>query len=204
MSFGERGESQFAWKEKGATLEIGQGRPARTKRSARAALLGAEIEFFDCGDYPLKLTEAHFDRMVRHLSRAQSELRADARAGRSLQFRPSRTPRISPRKPGWSRRRWATSPARNTNYAAPPVFLFEPHQPEQCNYKPTCSSRSTRSGRSKYEAFQILAAQKHLWGYYDARRAQSRHAGRPQHRRADDLWRGLSAPVPDGGAEELA
>ena len=27
-------------------------------------MLGAEIEFFDGGDYPLRLTEAHFDRMV--------------------------------------------------------------------------------------------------------------------------------------------
>ena len=26
-----------------------------------AKLLGAEIEFFDCGDYPLKLTEALLD-----------------------------------------------------------------------------------------------------------------------------------------------
>ena len=29
-----------------------------------AKLLGAEIDFFDCGDYPLKLNERHFDRMV--------------------------------------------------------------------------------------------------------------------------------------------
>ena len=29
LSFGERGESQFAWKEAGATHGEGQGRPAR-------------------------------------------------------------------------------------------------------------------------------------------------------------------------------
>ena len=63
ISFGERGESQFAWKEAGATLEsVKAGRKDEAERAA--ALLGAEIEFFDCGDYPLKLTEAHFDRMV--------------------------------------------------------------------------------------------------------------------------------------------
>ncbi|MGY4409905.1 LmbE family N-acetylglucosaminyl deacetylase [Bradyrhizobium sp. LB7.1] len=63
MSFGERGESQFAWKEKGATLEsVKAGRKDEAERAAK--LLGAEIEFFDCGDYPLKLNEAHFDRMV--------------------------------------------------------------------------------------------------------------------------------------------
>ena len=56
-------------------------------------------------------------------------------------------------------------PART--YAAPPVFLFEPHQPEQCNYKPDLLLKIDEVWKEKYEAFQILAAQKHLWGYYE-------------------------------------
>src|SRR4026207_622273 len=56
MSYGERGESQFAWKEPGATLEkVKAGRKDEAERAAK--LLGAEIEFFDCGDYPLRLNE---------------------------------------------------------------------------------------------------------------------------------------------------
>jgi 4-oxalomesaconate hydratase len=63
LSFGERGESQFAWKESGATLEkVKSNRRDEAQRAAE--MLGAEIEFFDAGDYPLRLTEAHFDRMV--------------------------------------------------------------------------------------------------------------------------------------------
>ena len=63
LSYGERGESQFAWKEPGATLEkVKAGRKDEAERAA--GLLGAEIEFFDCGDYPLKLSEQHFDRTV--------------------------------------------------------------------------------------------------------------------------------------------
>src|SRR3974377_2134369 len=63
LSYGERGESQFAWKEPGATLDkVKAGRKDEAERAA--ALLGAEIEFFDCGDYPLKLNDRHFDRMV--------------------------------------------------------------------------------------------------------------------------------------------
>ena len=63
LSFGERGESQFAWKEPGATLaKVKAGRKDEAERAA--SLLGAEIEFFDCGDYPLDLTEQHYDRMV--------------------------------------------------------------------------------------------------------------------------------------------
>src|SRR4029078_10505313 len=63
LSYGERGESQFAWKEAGATLEsVKAGRKDEAERAAK--LLGAEIEFFDAGDYPLRLNDKHFDRMV--------------------------------------------------------------------------------------------------------------------------------------------
>src|SRR6188472_4161421 len=59
LSFGERGESQFAWKEPGATLE-----KVKQARRAEAENLGAEIEFFDAGDYPLRTTLEMFDRAV--------------------------------------------------------------------------------------------------------------------------------------------
>ena len=36
----------------------------RDEAQRAAEMLGAEIEFFDAGDYPLRLTETHFDRMV--------------------------------------------------------------------------------------------------------------------------------------------
>src|SRR5437763_16912019 len=63
LSYGERGESQFAWKEAGDTLaSVKAGRKDEAERAAK--FLGAEIEFFDCGDYPLKLNEQHFDRML--------------------------------------------------------------------------------------------------------------------------------------------
>src|ERR1700682_4040058 len=63
LSFGERGESQFAWKQPGMTLDkVKAGRRDEAERAAVA--LGAEIEFFDAGDYPLRLTDAHLDRLV--------------------------------------------------------------------------------------------------------------------------------------------
>ena len=58
-------------------------------------------------------------------------------------------------------------PGAQYKYSAPPVFLFEPHQPEQCNYKPDLLLKIDEVWKEKYEAFQILAAQKHLWGYYE-------------------------------------
>jgi len=58
-------------------------------------------------------------------------------------------------------------PDAKYKYAAPPVFLFEPHQPEMCNYKPNLILKIDEVWEQKYKAFQILAAQKHLWGYYE-------------------------------------
>src|SRR6201998_2346233 len=63
LAFGERGESQFAWKQPGMTLEkVKAGRRDEAERAAAA--LGAEIEFFDAGDYPLRLTEALMQRLT--------------------------------------------------------------------------------------------------------------------------------------------
>jgi 4-oxalomesaconate hydratase len=63
LSFGERGESQFAWKKAGATMaDVKAGRRDEAQRAAE--LLGAEIEFFDAGDYPLRVTVAMLDRLI--------------------------------------------------------------------------------------------------------------------------------------------
>jgi 4-oxalomesaconate hydratase len=58
-------------------------------------------------------------------------------------------------------------PDAKYKYSAPPVFLFEPHQPEMCNYKPNLILKIDEVWELKYKAFQILAAQKHLWAYYE-------------------------------------
>ena len=63
LSYGERGESQFAWKKTGVDLaEVKAQRRDEAERAA--AILGAEFEFFDAGDYPLRGTEAILDRLV--------------------------------------------------------------------------------------------------------------------------------------------
>src|SRR5262249_25721163 len=63
LSFGERGESQFAWKAAGVRME--DVKAQRREEAARAAaILGAEIEFFDAGDYPLRVTSEMLDRTV--------------------------------------------------------------------------------------------------------------------------------------------
>ena len=164
LSFGERGESQFAWKKAGVSMdEVKAGRMDEAQRAAD--ILGAGIEFFDAGDYPLRITEAILDRVVdiyRETKPAfvlthalEDPYNFDHPAATHLAQEARIIAQAAGHKP---------DPARN--YSAPPVFLFEPHQPEQCNFKPTVILNIDEVWETKYRAFQVLAAQKHLWEYY--------------------------------------
>jgi 4-oxalomesaconate hydratase len=53
------------------------------------------------------------------------------------------------------------------------VFLFEPHQTEQCNWRPDVFLDIGFVWQKKRAAFECMAAQEHLWEYY-TRVAQQR------------------------------
>jgi 4-oxalomesaconate hydratase len=57
-------------------------------------------------------------------------------------------------------------PAEGEPLGAPPVFFFEPHQPEQCDFKPDVLLDITSSYPAKEAAMQCLPAQQHMWAYY--------------------------------------
>jgi 4-oxalomesaconate hydratase len=165
MSFGERGESQFAWKKAGVTMaEVKAGRRDEAQRAAD--ILGAEIEFFDCGDYPLKPTEAMLDRTIDIFREMKPAFVLSHALEDPYNFdHPSaahfaQEARIIAQSAGHK-------PDPSRSYAAPPMFLFEPHQPEQCNFKPNVILNIDEVWETKYKAFQVLAAQKHLWEYYN-------------------------------------
>src|ERR1700722_13697260 len=62
LSFGERGESAKAWLAGSELDEIKAMRRAEAEAAAQA--LGAEIEFFDVGDYPLLESHEIVHRLV--------------------------------------------------------------------------------------------------------------------------------------------
>ena len=166
LAFGERGESQFAWKQTGMTLEkVKAGRKRRG--GARSGDARRRDRVLRCRRLSAAPDRGAFERLVDIFREIQSELRADAFTGRSLQCRSSRQPRITRRRRASWRRRWATSRGAEYNYAAPPVFLFEPHQPEMCNFKPQVILNIDEVWDIKRKTFEILAAQKHLWAYYE-------------------------------------
>jgi 4-oxalomesaconate hydratase len=68
------------------------------------------------------------------------------------------TARVLAQAPGY--------PGAGEPIGAPPVFLFEPHQPEMCGFKPDVLLDITSVFEAKRKAMECMAAQQHLWEYY--------------------------------------
>src|SRR5215471_15136268 len=72
LSFGERGESERLWRQPGMTLDcVKTSRRAESEKAA--AILGAEIRFFDSGDYPLRPAEQTVREIVTEFRTHQPE-----------------------------------------------------------------------------------------------------------------------------------
>ena len=129
-------------------------------------MLGAEIEFFDCGDYPLQLNEKHFDRMVDIYRELNPSFVLTHALEDPYNFDHPNAAHFA-QETRVVAQAMGHKPDAKYKYSAPPVFLFEPHQPEQCNFKPNVILNIDEVWETKYKAFQMLAAQKHLWDYYE-------------------------------------
>jgi 4-oxalomesaconate hydratase len=162
LSYGERGESASAWRV-GKTLdEIKALRRGEAERAA--AVLGARIEFLDAGDYPLRETDELLGRLVaivREINPAVvlTHTLADQYNGdHPVAGQLALTARVLAQAPGY--------PGPGEPIGAPPVFLFEPHQPEMCGFKPDVLLDITTVFETKRKAMECMAAQQHLWEYY--------------------------------------
>jgi 4-oxalomesaconate hydratase len=163
LSFGERGESQGAWKEPGMTIE--RVKEIRHTESSRAAeILGAEIRFFDSGDYPIRVS----DETVHEMVVEYRELQPDFVLTHSY-FDPYNPDHPTANRATLDTRVYAQAlgyPAPGKPLGAPPVFLFEPHQPEQCEFLPQVLLDVTPVWETKHKAMESMEAQTHLWQYY--------------------------------------
>ena len=172
LSYGERGESAKLWRMPGMTLErVKEDRRAEATRAAE--LLGAQIEFLDVGDYPMRVPESALYRLVD----IYRELRPEFVLSHSLED-PYNFDHPLASHVAQEARIIAQAHGHNpgeTVLGAPPVFLFEPHQTEQCNWKPQVLLDITEVWDLKAKAFELMAAQEHLWEYY-TRVAQQRGA----------------------------
>jgi 4-oxalomesaconate hydratase len=165
LSYGERGESERLWKIPGMTVD--QVKEDRNRESTRAAaILGAEIRFFDMGDYPIVPTEDKIVELVNEFREHKPEIvlthsiedpyNPDHPMAHDLTMKA----RVYAQASGYPAK------GKGKQDDAPPVFLFEPHQPEQCNFKPQVLLDITPVWEQKLQAMQSMAAQEHLVTYY--------------------------------------
>lgn len=164
LSFGEKGESQKLWKDPTMTIErVKKERRAEAERAGE--ILGVHsMVFFDLGDYPMRTNVESLER----LADIYQEIRPEWVLTHSLEdpynfdhpeaTRFAQEARVVAQAHG---RRGAAAAI-----GAPPVFLFEPHQTEQCNWKPQLILDITEVWEIKRKAFESMAAQEHLWEYY--------------------------------------
>jgi 4-oxalomesaconate hydratase len=162
LSYGERGESQGLWRKEGMTLE--RVKKIRHDEAERAAgILGAEIRFFDAGDYPLRETSALTDELVQEFRSFQPTAVVTHSA-----TDPYNTDHDTANKLTMNARIYAQAmgyPSPHPHVGAPPVFYFEPHQSEMCGFRPDILVDITPVFEAKSEAMRCMEAQGHLWNY---------------------------------------
>ncbi|MDE3103733.1 MAG: PIG-L family deacetylase [Acidobacteriota bacterium] len=164
LTYGEKGESQKLWKDPTMTLErVKQLRRAEAERAG--AILGVHnMVFFDLGDYPMRTTVESLERLADLYQTLRPEWVLTHSQEDPYNFdhpeatRFAQEARVVAQAHG---RRGAAAAI-----GAPPVFLFEPHQPEQCNWKPQLILDITEVWETKRRAFESMDAQEHLWEYY--------------------------------------
>ncbi|MDP3897997.1 MAG: PIG-L deacetylase family protein [Mesorhizobium sp.] len=171
LSFGERGESAKLWRQPGMTLERVKSERQREAENAARALGAADIEFWDLGDYPLNLGDGALFRLVDTYRRLRP-------AFVLTHSREDPYNRDHPEVSAFTQHARIVAQAHGHNpdekvLGAPPVFLFEPHQPEQCRWMPNMLLDITDVWAKKRAAIECMAGQEHLWEYY-TRVAQQR------------------------------
>jgi 4-oxalomesaconate hydratase len=176
LSYGERGESGELWKEEGQTLEAVK-RIRHGEAEAAASALGAGFRALDLGDYPLQIDAealALITETIREFAPDVLVTHTDT----------------DPFNPDHPVAHGAVDRARGLAAGAgvqsafatirpPALFLFEPHQPELCNFMPTTFVDSTSVIDAKREAMAHMKAQAYLQTYYGQRAEQrANHARR--------------------------
>ncbi len=176
LSYGERGESGELWKEEGQTIaRVKRIRHGEAERAAAA--VGAEFDCLDLGDYPLEID----GDALRRISDRIREFAPD------VLITHTDTDPFNPDHPvafaAVSRARALAAGAGVASAFAtvkpPALFLFEPHQPELCNFTPNTFVDITAVIDKKLAAMEEMKAQRYLQTYY-AQRADQRgnHARR--------------------------
>jgi 4-oxalomesaconate hydratase len=171
LSFGERGESAKLWKQPGMTLErVKSARKAEAEAAARA-LNAHDIRFFDLGDYPLDMTREDRFKLVDVMREVQPAFMLTHSLEDPYNSDHPYTTRMVLECRSTAQA-WGHNPGQKV-LGAPQVYLFEPHQSEQCAWKPDTILDISEVWAQKRAAIECMEGQQHLWDYY-TRTAENR------------------------------
>jgi len=164
LSFGERGESAKLWKQAGMTLDkVKSARRAEAEKAARA-LNAHDLICMDLGDYPMDMAREDRFALVDVMRRVQPgfilthSLEDPYNSDHPFATRMTLECRSTAQA-------WGHNPGEKV-LGAPQVYLFEPHQPEQCAWKPDTILDISEVWAQKRAAIECMEGQQHLWVYY--------------------------------------
>ena len=176
LSYGERGESGELWKQEDQTVDnVKRIRHGEAERAAGA--LGASFRCLDLGDYPLQIDAGALNQIA-DVIRAFAPDVLITHTDRDP-FNPDHPVAFTAVDRARGLAAGAGVQSGFATVAPPALFLFEPHQPELCNFTPTTFVDITPVFEQKRVAMAEMKAQSYLQTYY-AQRAEQRanHARR--------------------------
>lgn len=164
LSYGERGESAKLWKLGDITVDrVKHARRAEAERAAQIVDV-SDLQFWDVGDYPMIINRETLFRLVDVFRRIQPAFVLSHSQRDIYNYdHPAATDLTQ------QARIIAQAHGHNPHekvIGAPPVFLFEPHQPEQCGWIPSVFLDITSVWDKKRKAIECMTGQEHLWDYY--------------------------------------
>ena len=165
LSFGERGESAKLWKQEGGTTleEVKSSRRGEAEAAAKA-LDAHDIQFFDVGDYPMVLDQEDKFRLVDVMRKVQPNFLMS-----HSHYDPYNTDHSYATAVTMECRMiaqaWGHNPGEKV-LGAPQLYLFEPHQTEQMQWKPDVFLDITDVWDKKRAAIECMQGQEHLWDFY--------------------------------------
>ena len=164
LSYGERGESAKLWTQEGMTLERVKSSRRAEAENAASVLGVADIKFFDLGDYPLIVEREGMLRLVNEIREVQPKFMLS-----HSKWDPYNTDHMRATSVAIEARMiaqaWGHNPGEKV-LGAPQLYLFEPHQTEQMEWKPDVLLDISSVWERKKAAIGCMEGQEHLWNFY--------------------------------------
>jgi 4-oxalomesaconate hydratase len=183
LSYGERGESPWAWRQGAKGVEEVKKVREREAQCASKALGGVPMDFMDWGDHPLIFNEDKLLTLARLMRKYTPEVIITH--GPDDQLRPDH---VNTATAVLNAVRLASVDGIQMEYPPlpePKIFGFDPHVPDQVGFYPHLYINITDVYEMKREAMNCLESQRHEVEYYSLkdqmRGLQTRRFGRKNY-----------------------